>query len=76
MNMDSGAPLHHNLNQSHHGNGYDMTLMGPNMDVTRSKVKTKETPGLDKLIDRMHTGLDVSGIQISILPLPFSVNLA
>ena len=59
--MDPGAPLHHNLNQSHHGNGYDMTLMGSNMDITRSKVKkTKDTPGLDQLIDRMHTGLDVS----------------
>ena len=58
--MDSGAPLQHNLNQSHHGNGYDMTMMGSNMEVTRSKAKTKETPGLDKLIDRMQTGLDVS----------------
>lgn len=64
ISIDPTMPHPHNLNQSH-TNGYDRTIMGSNLEVTRSKVTKKETAGLDQLIDRMQTGLDLKDVKAS-----------
>ncbi|XP_063970965.1 protein CIP2A homolog L-like [Lytechinus pictus] len=60
--IDSAAP--HNLNQSQ-TNNYEMSMMAANLEVTRSKVTKADNAGLDKLIDRMQTGLDLKDVKAS-----------
>ncbi|XP_030846485.1 protein CIP2A homolog [Strongylocentrotus purpuratus] len=64
ISSDHAAPHPHNLNQSH-TNGYDMSVMGSNLEATRSKVTKADNAGLDKLIDRMQTGLDLKDVKAS-----------
>eukprot|EP00057_Strongylocentrotus_purpuratus_P021361 XP_011675835.1 PREDICTED: protein CIP2A homolog isoform X1 [Strongylocentrotus purpuratus] len=64
ISSDHAVPHPHNLNQSH-TNGYDMSVMGSNLEATRSKVTKADNAGLDKLIDRMQTGLDLKDVKAS-----------
>ncbi|XP_072165472.1 protein CIP2A-like [Diadema setosum] len=56
----------HNLNQSH-SNGYDLSTVGSRLEpsVRAPKVTGHQNAGIDKLIDRMQTGLDLKDVKAS-----------